>query len=89
MTVKLTKIAGVPDRERLVRGMAHFAGTGPPGTLCRECTYWGFYNKDHKLLKAAPCEKHRKLLQLRKHGPPVPASTRSCRHFEARGLSPG
>jgi len=83
--MRLTRIAGVPDREQLVRGMAHFAGTGPPGTICRDCVWWGFYDKGRKLRRAAPCEQHRKMMELRKPGPPVPASTASCRYFVAGG----
>ena len=25
---------------RAVKGMAHFAGTGPSGTYCHECKHW-------------------------------------------------
>jgi hypothetical protein len=86
MTIKLTQIPGAPNREAMAHGMAHFAGTGPPGTLCRDCAWWGFYRDDHKPLKAASCEKYRKLMRLQKHGPLVPASTASCRYFTARGV---
>lgn len=88
MVIKLTQVDGVPDSSGIIRGMAHFAGTGPAGTYCRECLWWGFFLKDHWNVAHAACEKHRKLtkqLRVPRGGlPPVPSGARSCKYFEAR-----
>jgi hypothetical protein len=40
-------------------GMAHFAGTGPAGKTCRECSLWRFegYKKTDRKPKNGACEK--------------------------------
>jgi hypothetical protein len=66
--------------------MAHFAGTGPAGKLCLHCRHW---NRGDLLtirrnplgeVRPAPCGKYEKLTELT--GFDVPATQRSCRHFE-------
>ena len=84
---RLTRIAGVPDSSSVVRGMAYFAGTGPPDTICRDCVFWNYMLKDHWALgqrAAAACHMHKKLSQQKGHVPPVPAGTPSCKYFEPR-----
>lgn len=27
-------------------GQAHIAGSGPEGTTCRQCRYWGYHNEE-------------------------------------------
>jgi hypothetical protein len=82
-----TRIPGVPDSSTIVRGMAHFAGTGPAGTICRDCVYWDFYLKDHWASgghAAAACHMQKKLSQQKGPVPLVPAGTPSCKYFEPR-----
>jgi hypothetical protein len=71
-------------------GMAHFAATGPFGTRCAECVFFGYWRQlknaagdtvGSKFRKNA-CGKYFEL--TRQHGPPVPAGTESCRHFTPR-----
>jgi hypothetical protein len=70
-------------------GMAHFANTGPFGTVCGECAYWGYFKTRRttagdavKTKHVSACAKYRELTN--KHGPVVPANTPSCRHFVRR-----
>ena len=61
-------------------GMAYWANTGPPGTVCEQCSFF-------VVRHAIPLQ----LLSLfrggfRDHGPPLPVGTPSCRHFRPRSL---
>lgn len=93
----LTKIAGVPDSDTAIPGMAYFAGTGPENKTCGDCIWRGYYRKretshwDEKLqrevvktYKHQGCEKFRSLTG--RHGPIVDADNKSCKYFESRGL---
>jgi hypothetical protein len=70
-------------------GMAHFANTGPFGTTCGECMYFG-YHKARRTAAGDPikskhvraCAKYYELTG--KHGAVLPANTPSCRHFQRR-----
>ena len=71
-------------------GMAHWAGSGPPGTSCRECTHWiatGKWTGEGPGGSGEPfdarCRKYKLLGMLKKFGPPLPHQTPSCKHFEA------
>jgi hypothetical protein len=57
-------------------GMAHFAGTGPFATACRDCV---FYNN-----KTRRCEKYFQL--TRRKGASFPNSAPSCKYFDRRGV---
>ncbi|MBN9441129.1 hypothetical protein [Bosea sp. (in: a-proteobacteria)] len=74
------------QHEASVPGMAHFAGTGPAGTQCFQCSHW---NRSDALsikrcstgfLLPAPCGQYEKLTNL--PGFKIPATQQSCRHFE-------
>lgn len=79
----LTRLPGVPSRDQIVPGMAHFAGTGPRGKLCWDCK--NFMRGRGR--EAAPCAKHlqlttqdrQKAMKLK-----VGSNTAACRHFEER-----
>jgi hypothetical protein len=64
------------------RGMAHWAGTGPTGTICGGCEFFKFTRgslvdgRCHKILRGAK--------KSRSDADVYPASTASCRHFEER-----
>lgn len=76
---QLTDASSVARRNlaRTVPGMAHFAGTGPRGTICAHCPHWQ--------LPSTSSRKHicRKYQELMPKGPAkqVPGSTPSCRYF--------
>jgi hypothetical protein len=74
-------IAPDPALKRLVEatpsGMAHWSGTGPPGTVCGQCSFYG-YGTQH------PNSCHRYFLVARQHGAAFPAQTPSCQHFAPR-----
>lgn len=79
------------QRRRTWPGMAHFAGTGPKQTTCRECLRWGvpgddpgYYartGKHHGEVKPRPCSKYRELMNG-SIGPAVPPTAGSCKYFE-------
>ena len=56
-------------------GMAYLSGTGPPGTVCGQCGYYGFH-------KHNGC--YRYYLMVLKRGAAFPAETPSCKHFAPR-----
>lgn len=61
------------DRAQAVPGMAHFAGTGPTGAICGQCTL--FAPDDGR------CSKFRELTGRR--GAKVPSGSAACRYFTA------
>jgi len=61
-------------------GMAHLSGTGPPGTVCEQCSFYGFHMQH-------PNSCYRYYLRVSEHGAAFPAETPSCKHFTPR--SPG
>jgi hypothetical protein len=71
-------------------GMAHWSGTGPVGTACSGCAFFGYEaprRNDHgdtvgAVRKSQSC---RRFFQLTgTHGPPLPPFTPSCRHFQGK-----
>lgn len=44
----LTKHEGHDPIKRTYLGQAHIAGTGPLGTTCRECAFWGKVRLDEE-----------------------------------------
>ena len=69
--------------DKTVPGMAHWAGSGPPGTTCGKCKFYGTVADHLERMKLKRCKKY---LQLTgKVGSDViPGRTPSCRHFEAK-----
>lgn len=68
-----------------VIGMAHFAGTGPAGSTCRACAYWGcgktFKRDEVGELCPRRCKKFSELLAVATCATGVPHDTPSCRHY--------
>jgi hypothetical protein len=83
LNLKLTQ----PDPEfaqklrRTVPGMAHFAGTGPVGEACGQCSYLAETTRRGK--RFARCGKYTELMDG-KPGDAVPKSTPACRYFSPR-----
>lgn len=82
--VKITYlIAPDPALKRLVEatpsGMAHWSGTGPPGTVCEPCRFYG-YGMQY------PNSCYRYFLLTRQHGAAFPVETPSCQHFQPRNM---
>lgn len=73
-------------------GMAHWAGTGPKGTTCRECSLYVFNGyasgKTGKggVLKNGPCQRYLDSMS----GTPkrIPFDTPSCKYFEQNDNPP-
>jgi hypothetical protein len=61
------------------RGMASFAGGGPPGHSCGQCAYW----LGKPTSKAATCVKHTRLMSGRE-GPKIPADAKACKYFASK-----
>jgi hypothetical protein len=53
----LTRIEGVPARDSIVRGMAHFAGGGPIGATCNRCAHFARHFRQTKFLSIGKCGK--------------------------------
>jgi hypothetical protein len=69
--------------------MAHFANSGPFGTVCGECAFLGYFKTRRtasgdavKTKSVRACAKYHELSG--KHGAVLPANTPSCRYFERR-----
>ena len=62
-------------------GMAYWLGTGPPDTLCEQCSFYG-YDIQY------PNSCHRYFLLTTQHGAPLPISTPSCLRFRPRNTGP-
>jgi hypothetical protein len=82
-TMKITYlIEPDPALKRLIEatpsGMAHWSGTGPPGTVCEQCSFYGY--------GAYPNRCYRKFLMDGRHGARLPISTPSCLHFQPRNM---
>jgi hypothetical protein len=74
-------------------GMAHWAGTGPAGTTCRECVHYQFSGYKSKrggitggTLKLGICNKY--LSMMKSNGAKVPFETPSCKYFELNKQPP-
>jgi hypothetical protein len=62
-------------------GMAYWSGTGPVGTVCEQCSFYG-YDIQY------PNSCHRYFLLTTQHGAPLPIPTPSCSFFKARWPGP-
>jgi hypothetical protein len=58
-------------------GMADWSGTGPSGTVCEQCSFYG-YGMQH------PNSCYRYYVVKVEHGAALPAETPSCQHFAPR-----
>ena len=68
-----------------VPGMAHWAGSGPPGKTCRTCKYFGNRRDFGGKVRLRRCSKYTALTQ--KIGPePIPAVTAACRHYDPKRI---
>jgi hypothetical protein len=84
-----------PELDRLIRatppGMAHWAGTGPAGTVCEGCAHFGYreVKRDKTtgdvlstVRKTERCGKFYEL--MKRSGDRISPRTPSCRHFQPR-----
>lgn len=94
----LTK-AYTPEQQRTheasVPGQAHFALTGPRGTVCRECSHWADakqYHRKEGRLSPRRCKKFSSLMRAAAAevtlGPAVDPATPSCVHFKQADKPP-
>ena len=68
----------------LVRGAAHFPGTGPSGLECGDCAaFQKLRGKDD--FAPGPCAKYAELMRTTtKRAPRIRPTTRACRYFTPR-----
>jgi hypothetical protein len=83
----MTQLPGVPNSRDVIPGMAHFAGTGPTGTYCFQCSY--FWNGSER--SAGECREFMRLCPRKSTNPKkrpkvlrIPPRTPSCRYFKER-----
>jgi hypothetical protein len=70
------------ERRIAVPGMAHFAGEGPPGTICSACLFLDQASKRRRKDGLwAKCHRYTQLMQGHS-GPAFPIKMDACRHFE-------
>lgn len=78
-----------PDGVLTPPGMAHWAGTGPAGTTCRECRWWmttGKWSEDQGpggggAPLPARCRRYKAFGMLKRFGPALNHDTPSCKYF--------
>ena len=85
----LTKIEGVPERTEVVRGMAHFSGTGPVGEICKTCGFYGYYRqaRSGKSYYVPACLMFKKLTG--RYGPRINKDTAACKYYEKKEIKKG
>jgi hypothetical protein len=74
----MTKIEGEWDRDSIRPGMAYFAGSGPFGETCGNCSHLG--------TSKARCEMFKRLTGRR--GQEVDRHNAACKYFVARPMPP-
>jgi len=75
----MTQIEGVPSRDSVKPGMAHFSGTGPGGSTCGECALLVLQSGSRELYRCA------KFAQLTgKPGNCIKKSFYACKYFERK-----
>ena len=84
---QLTQIEGVPDRDSVHEGMAHFAGTGPWRKTCGQCLHRGYYrdvrNRHGTKVSSRKTNACAMFKQLTgKHGGVVQLEWSACKYFE-------
>ena len=75
-------------------GMAHFAGTGPHGSTCRECIFWAHGPHDYRakngkyrgLIEPATCKKFQQMTGVM--GSKIPDDALACKYFEQNETVP-
>lgn len=75
-------------------GMAHFAGTGPRGSTCRECIFWNHGPHDYRakngkyrgLIEPATCKKFRQVTL--QEGSKIPDEASACKYFDQNPSPP-
>lgn len=87
----LTKLPGVPDRDSVKPGMAHYAGSGPYGKTCGSCKWRGYFRKgkdkvnprthmiESKRVKTMGCREFLRLTH--RHGPAVFSEWPACKFY--------
>lgn len=96
----MTKIEGVADTDDALPGMAFFAGTGPYGKTCGDCTFRGLVRQSqngtyserleqfvYKSYRTTQCAKFKKLSG--NYGAAVKADYPACKYFETKEKNKG
>jgi hypothetical protein len=73
-----------------ILGMAHFSGTGPQGTVCGGCSYFGAETSrgagGHAVMPSI-CAKFVAMIRGKRgqrEKPKVPATTPSCKYYQSK-----
>jgi hypothetical protein len=89
----LTDIA--VDHIQSAAGMAHFAGSGPKGKVCGDCSFWGYSKVSKKEMTNKqtgevyqPTRAHegckKFFLLTERHGPKISPYLLACKYFEGK-----
>jgi hypothetical protein len=72
----------VARKQLTVAGMAHFGGTGPADTTCRQCEFWKHvgYLRATQEPEDVACDKFLRMMALTS-GPRIPHGQPSCKFF--------
>lgn len=91
---RMTKLPGVPDRDDVRPGMASYFGTGPLGSTCGNCRFYGYYKAgkdkvnprtqlfESRQVKTLGCKMYATLTHS--HGPAVNKDWAACKYWEAK-----
>lgn len=75
-----------PDLEqqvaRTIPGMAHWAGSGPAGSSCGQCSY--FITVSRGLGSSTRCNKYSQMMNGRVGAKKLPPETAACKYFEQK-----
>jgi len=84
VSLPLTKTKGFPNKSDVKPGMAYFAGTGPIGKRCGDCTHRGYYRRSGNGTDyhTTSCAMFKTLAGV--HGPKVDADWSACKYFEQK-----
>lgn len=76
------------EQAQTAPGMAHWAGSGPPGNACKQCRfkdYWAQQRNRHGLGKDAKSRGCKKFFDLTGvHGPAIRDNLPACKYFEEK-----
>lgn len=54
----MTKLDGVPSKDQVKPGMAHFSGSGPINSICGQCSFFVQFKSEQE---RGRCQKYQKL----------------------------
>ena len=78
MNDHMTRLQGVPSKDQVKPGMAHFAGTGPLHSICGQCKFFAQFKQEQE---RGRCQKYRQLTGS--EGGLIRRGYSSCKYFQS------